>query len=292
MLATAPAADARTGRALVWGTLSASFSHSAAAPTVTMVTPHKGSAASATTVSITGTGLDEASAVNFGAAAAARFEVKSSTSISAVSPAGMAGTVDVTVTTPGGTSATSSKGHFTFVPAISSLSPSAGSTAGGTSVTISGAGFGVGSSGTEFRFGSIAATMVNCTSTTTCTVLTPGHRGSLVGVKATVNRRRNPQSHPADLFTYVRPPTLTAITPQEGPQAGGTSVSITGTSLTGTSAVKFGATGAMSFTVNSPTSITAVSPAGSGTVDVTVTTAGGTTPTSAADHFTYRLPPP
>jgi uncharacterized membrane protein len=39
--------------------------------------------------------------------------------------------------------------------------------------------------------------------------------------------------------------------------------------------------------VNSATSITAVSPKGRGTVDVTVTTPAGTSPTSAADQFTF-----
>jgi uncharacterized membrane protein len=39
--------------------------------------------------------------------------------------------------------------------------------------------------------------------------------------------------------------------------------------------------------VNSATSITAVSPKGKGTADVTVTTPEGTSPTSAADQFTF-----
>jgi hypothetical protein len=83
------------------------------------------------------------------------------------------------------------------------------------------------------------------------------------------------------------PPTVSAIAPNEGPRAGGTSVTITGTELTGASAVKFGATAAASFSVNSESSITAVSPPGTGTVDVTVTTPGGTSATSSADQFTY-----
>jgi heme-binding NEAT domain protein len=52
-------------------------------------------------------------------------------------------------------------------------------------------------------------------------------------------------------------------------------------------AVRFGSTLASFSIVNSATSITAVSPNGTGTVDVTVTTAGGTSATSAADQFTY-----
>ncbi|WP_124983141.1 putative Ig domain-containing protein [Ralstonia solanacearum] len=87
-------------------------------------------------------------------------------------------------------------------------------------------------------------------------------------------------------------PTVTGISPSSGSTSGGTSVTVTGTGFTGATAVKFGSTNASSFTVNSATSITATSPAGSaGTVDLTVTTSGGTSATSAADHFTYVAPP-
>ena len=82
-------------------------------------------------------------------------------------------------------------------------------------------------------------------------------------------------------------PTVTGINPTSGPTTGGTSVAITGTNFTGATAVDFGSTAATSFTVNSATSITATSPAGTGTVDVTVTTSFGTSATSSADQFTY-----
>ena len=93
-----------------------------------------------------------------------------------------------------------------------------------------------------------------------------------------------------DRFTYASAPTVTSISPGSGPTAGGTGVTITGTSFTGVTAVKFGGTAASSFTFNSGTSISATSPAGTGTVDVTVTTPGGTSATSAADQFTYLAP--
>jgi alpha-tubulin suppressor-like RCC1 family protein len=83
------------------------------------------------------------------------------------------------------------------------------------------------------------------------------------------------------------PPAVTAVAPIEGPQAGGTTVSISGTEFNDASAVKFGTAEAASFVVNSDSSITAVSPPGSGTVDVTVTTPGGTSAAGEADHFTY-----
>jgi hypothetical protein len=58
--------------------------------------------------------------------------------------------------------------------------------------------------------------------------------------------------------------------------------------------VSFGATSAASFSFDSPTQITATSPAGSGTADVTVTTPSGTSAVSGADRFTYNpsTPPP
>ena len=51
--------------------------------------------------------------------------------------------------------------------------------------------------------------------------------------------------------------------------------------------MKFGVSAGTSVSCASTTQCTATSPAGSGTIDVTVTTAGGTSATSAADHFTY-----
>jgi hypothetical protein len=68
-------------------------------------------------------------------------------------------------------------------------------------------------------------------------------------------------------------------------------VVITGSGFTGASSVKFGASSA-SFTVNSYTQITATTPAGSaGAADVTVTTVGGTSATTAADRFTWTAAP-
>src|ERR1019366_2401572 len=71
---------------------------------------------------------------------------------------------------------------------------------------------------------------------------------------------------------------------------GGTTVTITGTNLTGATAVKFGATKAV-VTADSATSITVTSPAGSaGPLYITVTTINGTSTISAADLFTYTVP--
>jgi hypothetical protein len=81
-------------------------------------------------------------------------------------------------------------------------------------------------------------------------------------------------------------PTVTGVAPATGSTVGGTSVTISGTGFTGASAVTFGGVNASSFTVNSPTSITAiVPPHAAGTVSVAITTANGTG--TGAGLFTY-----
>ena len=76
-----------------------------------------------------------------------------------------------------------------------------------------------------------------------------------------------------------------------GSDTGGATVQISGSGFTGATAVNFGSTPATSYTVNSDSSITATAPAeADGTVDVTVTTNGATSPTSAADQFSF-IPP-
>lgn len=83
-------------------------------------------------------------------------------------------------------------------------------------------------------------------------------------------------------------PTVTSVSPANGPGTGGTTVEIGGTNFTGVKAVKFNGAAASSYTVNSSTSITAVAPAHRpGVTDVTVVTGGGTSATGTADVFTY-----
>src|SRR5207253_6035409 len=105
-------------------------------------------------------GLTGATVVKFGAAAATGVTVDSDTQIRATSPAG-AGVVDIRVTTPGGTSAATSAGQFTYagppppIPTVSGINPTGGSTAGGSVVTITGTGL---TGTTAVKLGTAAAT--------------------------------------------------------------------------------------------------------------------------------------
>ena len=259
-------------------------------PTITGISPTSGPTAGGTSVVITGTNLTAPSVVKFGSTNATSYTVNSATQITAVSPAGSAGAVDVTVTTTFGTSATRTADQFTFVaaPTITAISPTGGPIAGGKSVIITGTNLTAASS---VKFGSTNATSYTVNSATQITAVSPAGSAGAVDVTVTTAGGTSATSS-ADQFTYVAPPTISALSPYNGPIAGGTSVVITGTNLTTASAVKFGSTNATSYTVNSATQITAVSPAGSaGVVDVTVTTTGGTSATIPPDQFIYVAAP-
>jgi hypothetical protein len=89
---------------------------------------------------------------------------------------------------------------------------------------------------------------------------------------------------------FIPAPRVAGVSPNVAPQ--GSTVTIAGTGFTGATAVSFGKLAAASYTINSDTSITAVAPAvRSGTVDVTVTDAGGRSATNAGDRFTFALTP-
>ncbi len=90
----------------------------------------------------------------------------------------------------------------------------------------------------------------------------------------------------------VTSPTVTSLTPNSGPATGGTYVEINGSGFTGATAVMFGLTPAQSFQINSYSLITALSPIGTGTVDITVSTSVGTSAVSSSDQFIFESPEP
>ena len=111
-------------------------------------------------------------------------------------------------------------------------------------------------------------------------------------VRRNTNPKRSKSCRPRiewmETRTLLSPPTITGLNPTSGSEAGGTSVAITGTNFTGATVVDFGTECRhLTSTWSSTTTIMVDSPAGTGIVDVTVTTPGGTTPTSPADQFTY-----
>jgi len=154
-------------------------------------------------------------------------------------------------------------------------------------VKIAGKGFVVGS--TTVKFGSTAATTVICSSATLCTATSPSGTAGTVNVKVTT-RHGTSATSAADKFSYDQVPIVTGLTPSTGPLAGGTVVTITGAGfVVGSTKVKFGAKAGTSVTCKSTTSCKVTAPVGTaGAADVTVSTPGGKSATSAAHSFSYK----
>ncbi len=173
------------------------------------------------------------------------------------------------------------------VPVVSAISPASGPAAGGTSITVTGTGF---TGATGVQFGPNPAVSFSVVSNTQLTATSPAGAGTVDVVVNTLGGKSATSA--ANRFTYsdTPVPTVTGISPTSGPAAGATSVTVTGTGFIGATAVSFGPNPATSFTVDSGTQISAISPAGSGTVDVRVTTPAGTSADTTADNFIY-IPP-
>lgn len=178
-------------------------------------------------------------------------------------------------------------GELTFSPpSVTGVNPNTGPMAGGTTVTVQGANF---AAGATVAFGSTAASSVNVVSPTELQAVSPASAAGLVNLTVTTAAGTSPDTT-ADQFTYEPPPSVTAVSPDYGGKGGGTTVTITGSNLSGATAVDFGTVPASSFTVASSTSIAATSPPGTpGTVDVRVTTPYGTSAAISADEYTYVL---
>ena len=246
-------------------------------PAITSFSPT--TAATDSTVVITGTNFTGATAVSFGGVPATSFRVVSSTTITAVVGSGASGSV--VVTTPNGTA---SLGGFTYIapppaPTIASFTPTTGST--DTTVIITGANF---TGATAVSFGGVSAASFTVVSSTTI--------NAVVGSGASGNVVVTTPNGTATLggFTYGIPPTptptITSFSPTTAPTD--STVVITGTNFTGATAVSFGGVPATSFRVVFSTTITAV--VGSGASgNVVVTTPNGT---ASLGGFTYIAPPP
>jgi hypothetical protein len=293
-------------------------------PVVTGVTPNGNALitgdSSFTPTTITGSGFVNVTSVNFVDATpsdntirvAPSFTVINSTTISALYPSVMTGSAYyVSVTTSGGTSAfgpASSGTSFTYAPpgqpAVSAISPTTTPLASGTLVTITGSGFFTGATVTFVQelagiavgpqLAAAPGSLVSPTSITASTpTMTPGAQYFVTVMTSGGTSAYNSN----DVFTYSpQVSTIINITPNSGPKAGGTGLTINGTGFTtpttvnvvevSNPAVTFPATGV---TVTGPTTIQATMPAVTvaGGYYVVVTTPGGNSAETASTIFTY-----
>ena len=254
------------------------YTYTPAPPSVTLVNPPEGEAARTKTITILGNNLVGVAAVRFGSVSvpftAAKGKVKATISASAV-----LGTVDVTVTTAEGTSATSPADHYTFTPeqpVVEGLDPGSGPAAGGTSVRVKGEGFleaeRVNFVAPKPGFEIVAAESFEVINDTELIAVSPPYTTADVVVTVRTPQGVSPglcAGHSCKLipkFLYEKP-TITSVSPAGGPLEGGTTITLKGSGfgiskgLSGT-VVVVGHQEATSVNCPSTEECTAVTPAG------------------------------
>ena len=239
-------------------------------PTVTSFSPTSGK--SGTSVTITGTNFTGATNILFGGAKAASFQVSSPTTIVAVVGTGATGSL--TVTTPFGSA---SLNGFTHIgPSIAGFTPKTG--VKGTKITITGNNF---TAASTVSFGGTAALTFTVDSAKGISAIV--NTGSSGNVSVTTPNGTITQTG----FIYAGP-SITNFTPKTGTV--GTSVRITGSNLSGTTAVSFGDVNAKSFTIDSA-GITAIvaSASLSGAVSINIANPNGN---ASSPGFIFLSPPP
>jgi formylglycine-generating enzyme required for sulfatase activity len=253
-------------------------------PTIATVSPNVGPSTGGTTITITGTNFTGATSVKIGTKVATGLVVVNPTTITAVTPVNTTGPKSVSVTTPGGTATLANGYTYVAPPTITSVAPVAGPVAGGTTITITGTNL---TGTTSVTVGGVAAIGVTVVSATKVTAVTPPGSAGTRDVSVTTPWGTVTK---ADTYTYCAPPTISGVSPNQGPTTGGITITISGTNLSGTTSVKVGSKVAAGVTVVSPTAITAVAPANTtGPKSVSVFTPGGTA--SLANAFTFFTPP-
>jgi hypothetical protein len=266
-------------------------------PTITHLSAITGPVAGGQRIVIHGRHFTKGDQVLFGGTRGRRVHILTSRTLTVVAPRHRAGRVDVRIAVkidrPGTIallptySARTRHDRYTFYapPTIASVSVSSGPLHGGGTVTIGGRDFrGVSS----VRFGAVRATRVHALSTARLVVVVPAHAAGTVNVRVTGRYGTSP-ANLRDRFSYVAPPSVTAVVAAAGPDVGGSTVTVVGSGFTHVTAVRFGGVLAGAINVLSASWLTVASPRHvAGAAEVRVTTAYGTSAASAADRYQFQ----
>ena len=159
-------------------------------------------------------------------------------------------------------------------------------------MTISGDGF---TAATNVYFGSIPAASYTINSDTSITAVAPADPSgtSPDSLDVTVVSAGGASFTSAgDQFTFYSQPTVIGVSPNRGPMAGGYYVTVTGTNFVGTTGVNDGDTPTVFQVINNTTLSVYIVPGESAgdSMDIVVTSPGGSSPVTPADQFTYNPP--
>jgi hypothetical protein len=194
----------KTSIADIGGATTVKISHATVAyarPVISSVTPNAGPLAGGNTLTIKGHYFTGATSVQFGTVTAASFTFVSDSVIKVKAPASAAGTVDMRVTTPGGTSNASTADKYTYVaaPKVTKISPTSGTHLGGTTVTVTGTNF---TFVTAVLFGTTPGTNVQVLSTTKLTVVSPAEPAGTLPIRVKNAGGESPLA-PADKYKFT-----------------------------------------------------------------------------------------
>jgi len=230
----------------------------APAPSIADVLPSTGSSAGGTLVTVTGANFSAQALVTVGGVSCTVTGMPTSTQIACVTGAGPLGAQTVVVVNPDSQNGQKVNG-FTYVPpAVSSVAPTQGPSAGGTLITVTGQYFHAGASAKVGSSTCAVGSVASDGNSLTCT--TPSGSGT---ASVSVTNPDSQTAQKANAFTYVPPPSITSVTPTSGATRGGTAVTIQGANFSGCT-VKIGgrdpssvSVSASTITLTTPSSTTA-----------------------------------
>ncbi len=273
-----------------------------AAPTVSDFSPAGSSTNGGATITVTGANfIAGETTVSFGGTSVAPSSVSVSgdgTSLTVTAPAAaQSGRVALTVTTAGGAANAPRQFRYVDAPVIDGLNPGGGATAGGTTVTITGANFIPGA--TTVTFGGASATPSSVSDDGTSLTVTAPAANQSGPVTVTVTIPGASGNRPNG-FTYADAPAIAGLSPNRYDRAlsqDGNATLVTGSGFGGTSAVTFGRVAAKNYQYLGQDSqgrdqlyVVPPTPDGVGhygPVDVRVTAYGGVSPITSTDVYTY-----
>lgn len=267
-------------------------------PVVTSLSSNSDNLTGGKSIYVNGSNFASGSKVFFGANEATNVSFVSNARLQVTVPAsGSAGTVDVTVRKPDGTTGTLPNG-FTYIapppppsPVVTSVSENNGYLTGGTSVYVNGSNF---TSGSRVFFGPNEATNVSLESSTKLQATVPAS-GSAGAVNVTVISASGTQGLLANGYTYKLYPTpvIDQVTPNSGLVTGGETITIQGSNFFIGLKVYFGTTEAVVSSITS-TQLNVVSPASStiGPVDLKIVNTDGTQGSKSNGYTYLALPSP
>jgi hypothetical protein len=246
-----------------------------------------GSRVGGTTVVIAGSGFYAVAGVTFNGVSVTSYTVDSPSQITVSTGVGTANGTGNVVVSSIYTSATKTNA-WTYWPvmSVSSLDVSNGSTVGGTTVVLTGAGF---FSVSSVTFNGIVAASFTVDSLTQITAVTSskvsnGDVGNVVVTSPYTSATKS------NAWTYWPPMSVSSLSVSNGSTVGNTTVVITGAGFYSVTGITFNGVAVSSFTVNSITQITVTTAAGTsnGTGNVVVTS--NFTSATGTNLWTYWQP--